>query len=179
MAEGQEIAVTREGDENTLDYYVQRRNKKKRNYVFRYKKARSCDHPTLELIARGGTTYYCPDCNYSFDILGANIWPLHFQPIMGAFKILWFAKRFGGDALGEVLRRPIGQSDGSPHKPVLPEGMSFMDVVQQLDEVDVNTEDGGASELKQLLQRLWEQPSTPALGEGENSNGTDASNDSP
>ena len=59
------------------------------------------------------------------------------------------------NSLGEVLRRPIGQSDQTPHKPVLPEGMSFSDVVYALEGVDVTAEDGGKKELTSLFDQLW------------------------
>ena len=151
--------------ENTRGYYIERRNTKKRNYIFDYGKSRTCDHPRLQVIARGGIVYRCLDCNYAFHIVGGYQQPLHNEVIQAAFNLLVFSKEFGSDALGEVLRRPIGQHDGSPHKPVLPEGMSFMDVLKLLEGVDVNTEDRGASQVYKLLDEVWVGPKERALEE--------------
>ena len=154
---------------NSLEYYVQARNGKKRNYIYRYGVSRVCDHSNLSVIARGGIVYRCLDCNYAFHITGAYQQPLHNEVIQGAFTMAYFAKEFGMDSLGEVLRRPIGQMDDSPHKPVLPEGMSFFDVLLALEEVDVTTEDRGKAQLSDLLKQLWEYKQ-PAL-EGDDGNG--------
>jgi hypothetical protein len=141
---------------NTLEFYLESRNAKKRTYIYDYGKSRKCDHPSLKVVARGGIVYRCLECNYAFHITGSYQQPLHHEVIQGAFTMLTFAKEFGMDSLGEVLRRPIGQSDKSPHKPVLPEGMSFADVLYALEEVDVeNTEDGGAKQLSALFDQLW------------------------
>jgi len=148
-------------DPNTLRFYVERRNGRKRDYIFDYGKSRKCDHASLKALARGGNVYRCLDCNYAFHINGAYQQPLHNEVILSAFTVFNFAKEFGMDSVGEVLRRPIGQSDGSPHKPVLPEGMSFMDVLEALEGVDVTTPDGGDEELKELIRYLWE--GEPAL----------------
>ena len=157
--------VPREDAANTLEYYVQARNGNKRNYIYDYGVSRTCDHSNLSVIARGGIVYRCLDCNYSFHITGAYQQPLHNEVIQGAFTMAYFAKEFGMDSLGEVLRRPIGQMDGSPHKPVLPEGMSFFDVLLALEEVDVTTEDRGKEQLSGIIKQLWERQA-PAL-EGE------------
>ena len=151
--------------EDSLDYFVARRSGKKRNYIFDYKKSKTCDHPELRLIARGGIVYRCLKCNYAFHIVGGYQQPLHNEVIQSAFNLLVFAKEFGGDSLGEVLRRPIGQHDRSPHKPVLPEGMSFKDVLDMLDEVDVNVEDGGVAQVYKLLEEKWIGPKEKALEE--------------
>lgn len=157
--------------ENTLDFYVQARNGKKRDYIYDYGESRTCDHSTMKVIARGGIVYRCMDCNYTFHITGAYQQPYHNEVIMAAFTMLGFAKEFGMNAVGEVLRRPIGQNDGSQHKPVLPEGMSFMDVLDALEEVDVNTLDQGAAELRALIEHVWEGGNlTPVLTEGDNGN---------
>lgn len=141
--------------EHTLDYYVEKRGDNKRNYVFRYKGAQKCDHPRLDIIARGGNEYSCPDCNYTFQIGGVFVQPEHFGVISAAFKIMRFARRFGVDSLQEVWRRPIGQTDGTPHKPVLPEGMSFSDVLNELEAVPA---DATPDELAQLRDWLWVGP---------------------
>jgi hypothetical protein len=151
--------------ELSLDYYIQRRSGKKRNYVFDYGKSKTCDHPRLRVLARGGIVYRCLECNYAFHIVGGYQQPLHNEVIQAAFSIFVFAKEFGKDALGEVLRRPIGQHDGSPHKPVLPEGMSFQDVLGMLEEVDVTAEDGGIEHLYKLLDEVWVGPKERQLAE--------------
>ena len=156
MDESQE--VTEFNPSHSLDYYVKARNGKKRNYIFDYGKASKCDHPTMKIVARGGNMYRCIDCNYVHQWPGAITWPMHFSVIQGAFQIMNFAKEFGMASLGEVLRRPIGQSDSSPHKAVLPEGKSFLDVLEELDEVDTTSEDGGEAQLKELIGSLWESP---------------------
>ena len=81
------------------------------------------------------------------------------------FKIMGFAKDFGNDSLMEVLRRPIGQQDGSPHKAVLPEGKSFMDVLAEVEDVDTTTPDGGQEQLQLLIEGMWEGKA-PQLKEG-------------
>lgn len=157
--------------EDTLQFYIEARNGKKRNYIFDYGVSRTCDHSNLRVIAKGGIVYRCPDCNYAFHLTGAYQQPLHNEVIMAAFVLLNFSKEFGEAAIGEVLRRPIGQNDGSAHKPVLPEGMSFVDVLDALEEVDVNTPDQGAKQLRALIDHVWEggQPALePALIEGDN-----------
>lgn len=142
--------------EETLAFYVEARTGKKRNYIFDYSKSRSCDHSNLKVIARGGIVYRCSDCNYAFHITGGYQQPLHNEVIMAAFTMLNFSKEFGMHAVGEVLRRPIGQNDGSMHKPVLPEGMSFTDVLDALEAIDVNSEDGGQYQLRALISHVWE-----------------------
>ena len=141
--------------EQTLEYFIEQRNGNKRNYIFDYGKSRRCDHPNLRVIARGGIVYRCLDCNYAFHIPGAYQQPLHNEVIQSAFNMLVFSKEFGSDALGEVLRRPIGQADGTEQKPVLPEGMSFTDVMRLLDDIDVNTLDGGMTTLYKMLDEVW------------------------
>jgi hypothetical protein len=140
---------------NTLAYYVKARNGKKRNYIYDYAKSRLCDHPRLSILARGGIIYRCEECNYTFHITGAYQQPWHNEVIQAGFTWLGFAKQHGMNALVEVLRRPSGQSDGSPHKPVLPEGKSFIDCLQILEDVDVNVPDGGALQLAELVDRVW------------------------
>jgi len=146
-------------DETTaLDFYIEARGEKKRPYIYRYKKAMSCDHSKLKVIARGGIVYICEECNYCYHITGAYAQPWHNEVIMAMFTILGFTKEHGMNALGEVLRTPIGQMDGSAHKPVLPEGMSFLDTLRALEEVDVNTPDKGVAQLTEMIQSLWEEP---------------------
>lgn len=151
--------------EQTLEYYVERRNGNKRNYVFDYHRSRRCDHPNLRIVARGGIAYRCLDCNYVFHFPSAYQQPLHNEVIMAAFTMFVFSKEFGMDSLGEVLRRPIGQHDDSEQKPVLPEGMSFQDVLELLEDIDVNAEDGGASQLYKALEEIWVTPRQRLLRE--------------
>jgi hypothetical protein len=153
--QGQEQALAETSPGRTLDYFIKARNGNKRDYIQDYKKSKTCPHNTLTALAIGGTWYRCRDCNYAFDIVAAYQQPLHNLVIGGFLNALSFAKEFGGDALGEVLRRPIGQSDGTGHKPVLPEGMSFTDAISLLESVDVNAEDGGVEALKALLEEVW------------------------
>jgi hypothetical protein len=148
---------------NSLDFYVEARSGNKRNYIYDFREANNCTHPDLREMITGGNWYRCVKCNYAFFIQGVTMWPLHWLVTDGIFKALHFAKEFGADALGEVLRRPGGQADGSPHKPVLPEGMSLQDTLQLLEGVNVNSEDGGAAELNQLLEDVWVGPKERAL----------------
>jgi hypothetical protein len=141
--------------EHTLDYYVERRGENKRSYVFRYKNAIKCDHPTMELTVRGGNTYLCPDCKYTFQITSAFVQPQHHLVIQAGFEIMRFAREHGVDSLQEVWRRPIGQTDGTPHKPVLPEGMSFIDVLTALEDVPADIDQ---EELAALRDFLWVGP---------------------
>lgn len=144
-------------EEKTLEFYRTKRRAsgKKRNYIFDYGTSRTCDHANLRAIAKGGIVYRCMDCNWTFHIPGAYAQPIHNELIMAMFTIFNFSKEFGMDAVNEVLRTPIGQSDGTAHKPVLPEGMSAFDVMTLLEEVDVNTEDGGAKQLYKLIDEVF------------------------
>lgn len=108
----------------------------KRDYIFSFGNARKCDHPTLRIIARGSNTYRCLECNYAFRISSADMWPLHWLPIMAGFEIMSFVKEFGVEALEKVYTTPIGQIDGTPQKPILPEGKSFKDVIGEMDNLD-------------------------------------------
>jgi hypothetical protein len=81
--------------------------------------------------------------------------PLHNVVLEGLMNAMHFSKEFGVQALQEVARRPIGQYDASQHKPVLPEGMDFIDVLNDLEEVDVNTADGGKRQLRGLQTAKW------------------------
>ncbi len=157
--------------QHTLDYYVEARNGQKRNYIFDYGKARTCDHPTMKIVARGGNMYRCTHCEYVHQWPGAITWPRHFTVIQGAFQILDFAKEFGWDSLQEVLRRPIGQMDDTPHKPVLPEGKSFGDTLALLEQVDTTAEDGGREQLAELITEFWANPNDKALAKGQGAQG--------
>lgn len=138
-------------------------NGHKREYVFDFGKAQSCDHPNLVIVARGTNLYRCTECNYAHWIQSAITWPLHWIPIMGMFQMGSFVKEFGKDALEEVFRSSIGQMDGSAHKAVLPEGKTMMDILNDLDEWNSLME-GTEGE------RPWElggDDNVPSLQEGE------------
>jgi hypothetical protein len=139
----------------TLDYYVERRNGNKKNYVFDYGESKTCPHKTMKQIMGGWNWYRCEDCNYAFFIMTAWQAPLHNVALEGAFAMMHFAKEFGMDSLGEVLRRPIGQADGTAQKPALPEGFDFMETLQLLEQIDVNAEDGGRAQLEALQDSTW------------------------
>jgi hypothetical protein len=143
--------------EHTLEFYKTERsaNGNKRNYIADYGKSRSCEHTNLRVTARGGISYRCLDCNYVFTFPGAHQEPMHHRVILGLLEAFHFSKEFGMDALGEVLRTPIGQSDGTAHKPVLPEGMSFVDALKALEEVDATTPDHGAQQLYEMVDEVW------------------------
>ena len=157
-------ALARE-DPNTLKFYLERRNKQKREYVFDYGKAKICQHNNLKSLADGSIVYRCAECNFAYHITGGYAQPLHNEVIMAAFTLMSFTKEFGVDAVAEVLRTPIGQSDGSQHKPVLPEGKSFRDVMLLMEGIDVTVEDGGKVELDHLLKDVWEAQA-PRIAEG-------------
>lgn len=152
--------------ENTLDFHVQARSGKKRNYIYDYRKARRCTHPSLKALAIGGSWYRCEECNYAYCIVSGFMQPLH-QVVRGSLLMaLGFAKEHGMHALQEVARRPGGQYDGTAHKPVLPEGMSFSDAAWLLDEViDVNVPDGGRAQLTALQDEVWVAPKERAIRE--------------
>jgi hypothetical protein len=151
--------------EQTLDYFVKARNGNKRNYIFDYKKSKTCTHPELTEMILGTGWYRCKVCNYAFCIVGAIQQPLH-NVIQSSFQLmLHSAKEFGANSIGEILRTPRGQSDGTPHKPALPEGMSIVDAMNALEEIDVNVEDGGKAQLHEMLELLWVGPKQRALAE--------------
>jgi hypothetical protein len=148
--------IARQTDpENTRDYYVEARNGKKRDYIFDYGESRTCSHPHLIELALGGDTYRCAKCNWAFDIIVANQQSMHNLVIQSMFNMMHFAKEFGKNAFMEVLRTPIGQTDKTAQKPVLPEGMSVDDAFDALEGIDVTTEDGGAEELRLMLEEHW------------------------
>ena len=151
--------------ELTKDYYIERRNGKKRNYIYDFAKARRCTHPHLTELAIGGSWYRCDDCNYAFNIVASSMQPLHNLVIGGILNALHFAKEYGGDSFNEVLRTPIGQYDGTSHKPAIPEGMTFADAIAALEVIDVNSEDHGQAELREVLESQWAGPKERALAD--------------
>ena len=143
--------------ELTREFYVKSRSNlgKKRNYVYNFAKARTCPHPNLVAMSIGGSTYRCTECNYTFDIVAANMQPLHNRVLGDMFNVLHFAKEFGGFALQEVLRTPIGQYDSTPHKPAIPDGHTILDALLLMDQIDVTLPDGGKAQVAQLMDRVW------------------------
>ena len=139
----------------TLEFYTKARNGNKRDYVYDYGKARKCDHPNLVATSLGGNTYRCTECNYFYTIVTAYVEPMHLATVKAAYQLLHFAKEFGVHALQEVLRQPHGQSDGTPHKGVIPDGMTLSDAVMALESINMHTPDRGAAELRQLVERTW------------------------
>ena len=138
-----------------LDYYIQRRSGRKRDYVYSYGESRTCPHSHLIEIVIGSGDYRCADCNYVFTIVSAKQKPLHHAAIQGIQTALYFAKEHGLDALQEVMRTPLGQYGGRAQKSVLPEGMTFEEAAKALEAINVNEEDGGSSALKELRDNLW------------------------
>lgn len=138
-----------------LDWYLQKRGDKKRDYVFSVSRMRTCPHNHLHAMVTGGTKYRCEDCNWCFDIVTAYAQPLHNVVVGSLLQVLHFAKEFGGDNLQEVLRTPKGQHELDYHLPALPEGMTFWDAVEALEVIDVNKPDRGAGELRKLLEKHW------------------------
>ncbi len=147
---------------HTKDFFTKARGANKRNYIYDYGEAKTCPHNELTALATGGTWYRCKQCNYALDIVAANMQPLHSLVQGSLLNALHFAKEFGASSLFEVARTPIGQYDGAPHKPVLPEGVSMIEALALLDQVDVTAEDGGKAELKQLLEEVWSDPKQKA-----------------
>ena len=156
------------GFKTGLTLYIGAKSGKKRPYVYGFHKSRTCSHPQLVALSIGGNWYRCTDCNYAFDIVAAYQQPLHNLVIGGMLNALHFAKEYGIESLQTVLRTPIGQYDGEAHKPVLPDGMSFMDAAKLLEEVDVNTSDGGKAQLTKLLEDKWVMPPQRALQDARN-----------
>jgi hypothetical protein len=142
----------------SLDFYIKARNGRKRNYIFDYSKAKNCSHPQLVEMAIGGTWYRCTQCNYALCITSAYMQPVHNVAIGSLFNLMHFSKEFGMNSLNEVVRRPIGQLDGTLHKPVIPEGMSLNDALAALEEINVNDTDGGKEALRTLLAEVWVGP---------------------
>jgi hypothetical protein len=142
-------------EEKSLQYWVDARNGKKRNYIFDYADSSKCTHSRLKELVQGANWYRCEQCNYAFFIMTAYQQPLHSVVLAGLQNALHFSKEFGMDALQEVARRPTGQYDGSEHKPVLPEGMDFVDTLRMLEGIDINAPDGGESQLRSVQRGAW------------------------
>jgi hypothetical protein len=150
-----DASIVQNSEENTLEHWIDAQNGKKRNYIYDYGKSRSCTHPTLRELVQGSNWYRCEECNYALFIMTAFQQPLHNVVLQGVMNALHFSKEFGVGALQEVLRRPIGQYDGSEQKPALPEGMSLSDTLMALEEIDVTASDGGERQLRSLISARW------------------------
>jgi hypothetical protein len=163
----QDTPLPQHRPETTRDFYVKARSGKKRDYIYDVIKAGKCPHPRMVALSIGGNWYRCEECNYAFDIVAAYAQPVHNLVIGSMLNTLHFAKEYGANSLQEVLRTAIGQYDGTPQKPVLPEGMSFEDTLEALESVNVNTEDGGDKQLKALVDNVWvtDEARTKRLGE--------------
>ena len=84
---------------------------------------------------------------------------MHHAFVQGLMISQAFAKEFGYEAALEVAHRDLGQLDGTPQKPALPDGMTLEDTWKLFDKVDVTAEDGGREELRELYEQMWELPS--------------------
>jgi hypothetical protein len=147
----------------TLDHYIKARNGKKRDYIFDFKKAKTCSHPNLVEMAIGGSFYRCTQCNYAMAIVTGYMQPIHQLVKQSILNLFHFGKEFGGASLQEVLRTPSGQTDGTAHKPALPEGLDFAEALALLEGVDVNTEDMGRAQMAALVDENWVRPKERAL----------------
>lgn len=139
----------------TLQYWKDARNGNKREYIYDYSKARTCNHPRLRELVQGANWYRCEECNYALFIMTAYEQPLHSVVLEGVLNAMHFSKEFGIGALQEVLRTPIGQYDGREQKPVLPEGQDLTDTLLMLEEINVTTPDGGERQLRAMQSGDW------------------------
>ena len=99
------------------------------------------------------------DCNYVFSFVAALQQPMHHAFVQGLMISQAFAKEFGYEAALEVAHRDLGQIDGTPQKPALPDGMTLEETWKLFDKVDVTSEDEGKEELRKLYEQMWELPS--------------------
>ena len=148
-----------EHPEHSLEYALKARGTNKRNYIFDYKKSSTCNHGSLRSLIVGSQLYRCEDCNYVFSFVAAWQQPMHHAMMQGLEISQSFVKEFGIDAALEVVHRDLGQIDGTPQKPVIPDGMTLEDTWRVFDQINVLTEDKGAGELRELYDEVWERPS--------------------
>jgi hypothetical protein len=141
--------------ELTREFYTKARNGKKRDYIYNVAKARKCPHPSLKVLAIGDNCYRCEECNWTYDIVTSNMQPLHNRILGSMMYMLHFVKEFGVGPFEEILRTPIGQYDGGPHKPAIPDGVGMMQSLLMMDSVNVKTDDKGDAELKMILDKFW------------------------
>lgn len=154
--------------QHPLNFKAKTRTSKK-PYIFDFHAARLCTHPVLREVVQGSHKYRCGMCNYDFWLPSATMWPAHWGPIMAALEMIKFVRDFGLEALEQVYKTPIGQYDGSEHKPVLPEGKSLLEVLQEMDDIDIRELAGG--ELFTALTAGKGEPDGGDAGEDESPGG--------
>ena len=154
-----QLTPSEQHPEHTLEYALEARGTNKRNYVFNYGKSKNCNHDTLKSYIKGYQRYRCADCHYVFNIVAATQQPMHHLFVESIMNTQAFVKEFGLAAALEVAHRDLGQLDGTPQKPALPDGMTIEDTWELFDKVDVTAEDEGKEELRKLYEQMWELPS--------------------
>jgi rubrerythrin len=153
------VIPSEDNEEQSLEYALKARGTNKRNYIFDYGKSTKCNHDSLKSLVKGTQLYRCLDCNYVFSFVAAWQQPLHHLFVQGLMVSQAFSKEFGYEAALEVAHRDLGQLDGTPQKPALPDGMTLEDTWKLFDKVNVQAEDEGKTELKELYEQMWELPS--------------------
>ena len=154
-----QLTPSEQHPERTLEYALEARGTNKRNYKFDYGESKNCNHDSLKSLVKGTQLYRCMDCNYVFSFVAAWQQPMHHAFVQGLMISQAFAKEFGYEAALEVAHRDLGQIDGTPQKPALPDGMTIEDTWELFDKVDVTAEDEGKEELRELYEQMWELPS--------------------
>ena len=154
-----QLTPSEQHPEHTLEYALEARGANKRPYVFDYVKSKNCNHDTLKSYIKGYQRYRCADCHYVFNIVAATQQPMHHLFVESIMNTQAFVKEFGLAAALEVAHRDLGQLDGTPQKPALPDGMTIEDTWELFDKVDVTAEDEGKEELRKLYEQMWELPS--------------------
>ena len=154
-----QLTPSEQHPERTLEYALEARGTNKRNYKFDYGESKNCNHDSLKSLVKGTQLYRCMDCNYVFSFVAAWQQPMHHAFVQGLMISQAFAKEFGYEAALEVAHRDLGQIDGTPQKPALPDGMTLEETWKLFDKVDVTSEDEGKEELRKLYEQMWELPS--------------------
>ena len=154
-----QLTPSEQHPERTLEYALEARGTNKRNYKFDYGESKNCNHDSLKSLVKGTQLYRCMDCNYVFSFVAAWQQPMHHAFVQGLMISQAFAKEFGYEAALEVAHRDLGQIDGTPQKPALPDGMTVEDTWKLFDKIDVTAEDEGKEELRELYEQMWELPS--------------------
>ena len=154
-----QLTPSEQHPERTLEYALEARGTNKRNYKFDYGESKNCNHDSLKSLVKGTQLYRCMDCNYVFSFVAAWQQPMHHAFVQGLMISQAFAKEFGYEAALEVAHRDLGQIDGTPQKPALPDGMTLEETWKLFDKVDFTSEDEGKEELRKLYEQMWELPS--------------------
>ena len=154
-----QLTPSEQHPERTLEYALEARGTNKRNYKFDYGESKNCNHDSLKSLVKGTQLYRCMDCNYVFSFVAAWQQPMHHAFVQGLMISQAFAKEFGYEAALEGAHRDLGQIDGTPQKPALPDGMTLEETWKLFDKVDVTSEDEGKEELRKLYEQMWELPS--------------------